>query len=379
MRRAGAATPPTVLFLIDELDDWRGTEAHLFQLTQGLDKSRLRPVVAVVGLAGLEPEFRAAGIPFYRLQVRRALGLSGLRGVARFASICRREAARLIVSYHTASDLLAPLAGVVARVPTVSCRRDDGFSKKPIHKRLQRRLNGLVGGMISVSDAVRQAVARDERFDPRRNLVIWNGVDAERFRPGPSAARQALGIAPEALVVACVGGLDPVKNHAALIEAFARVLARRPDGALLLVGDGLIRKDLERQAAPLGDRVRFLGHRADVPDLLRAADIYVQASQTEGFSNAVLQAMATALPVLVTAVGGNVELVTVQTGRLVPPGDVEAIARGLAALMDDPALRRRLGEAARRRAAEQGSQQAMIEAYCQAFERVIAGDRLTGG
>jgi glycosyltransferase involved in cell wall biosynthesis len=182
-----------------------------------------------------------------------------------------------------------------------------------------------------------------------------------------------LGIAPEALVVACVGGLDPVKNHAVLIEAFARVLAQRPDGALLLIGDGPIRNDLERQAAPLGDRVRFLGHRDDVPDLLRAADVYAQVSQTEGFSNAVLQAMATALPVLVTAVGGNVELVTEQTGRLVAPGDVEATARALAALMDDPALRRRLGEAARRRVVEQGSQQAMVEAYCRAFERVIAG------
>lgn len=370
---------PTVLLLIDELEDWRGTETHLFRLVQRLDPRRLRPVIAIVGRRRLTEAFREARVPVFPLQVRGLLAPSGLRGLARIVALLRRERARLLVSYHTTADLLGPLAAGLAGIPAISCRRDEGFTKKPAHVAVQRRLNRFIHGMISVSGAVARAVERIEGFPLDRNRVIWNGEDLQVFRPGPSPLRRELGLAPDVPVVTCVGGLEPVKDHATLLAAFARVLPRHPEARLLLVGEGSRRAHLEGRARPLGDRVRFLGHRSDVAEVLRASDVYAQTSTTEGFSNAVLQAMATALPVVVTRVGGNPELVDDSSGILVEPGDVGSTARAVSHLLEDRARRRALGAAARRRVEAQGSIEAMADAYTDAFECAMAGDLRAAG
>lgn len=365
--------PRTVVLLIDDLFEWTGTEVHLIRLLKRLDPARIRPVVAVVGRADLAPRFREEGVAVEPLEIHRVFAPSGPLGVARICRLMRRERAGLLVTYHTAADLLGPLAALLARRPALSCRRDEGFTKKQIHVRVQRPLNHLLAGMISVSHAVVSAVERSEGFPPSRNQVIWNGEDLERFSPGPSDLRDELGIAPKTCVVTSVGLLSPVKDHPTQIEAFSRVAGRHPDTVLLLAGDGPDRQALEARAAPLGDRVRFLGHRKDVPALLRASDVYLQTSLTEGFSNAILQAMGVGLPVVVTAVGGNPELVTEDTGVLVPARDVGATARALEALVADAGRRRGMGEKARARTLEHFTLEVMARRYVDAFDRAMDG------
>jgi glycosyltransferase involved in cell wall biosynthesis len=361
------------VLLIDDLEQWRGTETHLYRLMGRLRGEGIRSVVAVVGRAALVGAFRQAGFAAHALDIFRVFAPAGVAGVARIASLVRREKAGLLVSYHAAADLLGPPAALLAGVPTLSCRRDEGFTKKPIHVAVQRRLNRLVRGMISVSEAAAQAAAHSERFPRERMRVIWNGEDLELYRPGPSLVRGPLGLGPEACVITCVAGLDPVKDHGTLLEAFARVAPRHPQAVLLLAGDGPERGSVERRAAPFGGRVRVLGQRDDIPDLLRATDIYVQTSTTEGFSNAILQAMATALPVVATRVGGNPELVTSDCGLLLPPRDPAAVAEGLGALVADAQRRRALGDAGRRRVEAHGSLQGMAASYAEAFRAAING------
>jgi len=361
--------PTTVLLLIDELEVWGGTETHLSRLLPAL-AGRVRPVIGVVGGARLAPDFRALGIAVEPLEIYRTFAPSGLLGLRKIARLLRRERAELLVSYHTASDLLGPVAARLVGRPALSCRRDDGFTKKPIHVRAQRVVNHLVSGMIVVSEAVARAVEQSEGYPRHRVRVIWNGEDLARFAPGPSPVRAELGLAQDALVCVCVSSLTPVKDHATLLRAFARLAAGHERAQLLIVGDGPLRAELEALADELAPgRVRFLGHRGDVPDVLRAADVYLQTSRTEGFSNAILQAMASGLPVVTTAVGGNVELVSRSCGELCAPGDVAALAAALARLAEDPERRRRTGTAARVRVEERGSIASMAAAYAEAFER----------
>jgi len=167
--------------------------------------------------------------------------------------------------------------------------------------------------------------------------------------------------------------LSPVKDHATQIEAMARLTRQHPDCCLLVAGDGQERAALERAAAPLGEQIRFLGHRKDVPDLLRACDVFLQTSLSEGFSNSILQAMATALPVVVTSVGGNPELVSADCGYLVDTEQPQVAAEHLAELAGLPRLRRKMGTAGRRRAETHCSLEVMVEAYTDAFERAIHG------
>lgn len=368
-----ATAPLEVLLLIDDLHEWTGTEVHLLRLMEHLPSDQVRARLAVVGRAGLAEAFRARGLSVETLGLRRTLAPEGLVGIARIAALLRRQRARVLVTYHTAADLLGPLAGVVAGVPVLSCRRDEGFTKKPVHVQLQRRLNRLLAGMIAVSHPVVRAVERTEGFPAARTQVIWNGEDLRRFSPGPSTLRTELGLGPDTLVIGSVALLSPIKDHACQIRAISILSQKNPNSCLVVTGDGPLRQALEDQAAPLGDRVRFLGHRDDVDQVLRGCDLLVQTSLSEGFSNTLLQGMACGLPVVATAVGGNLELVTPDCGILVPAGDPEAVAQALARLAADASLRQRLGASARRRVEQHCSVEVMTRRYCEAFRRAASG------
>jgi glycosyltransferase involved in cell wall biosynthesis len=199
-------------------------------------------------------------------------------------------------------------------------------------------------------------------------------VDTRLFAPGGRpAARAALGIGSEHLVIGTVGRLDPVKDQVGLLKAFSR-LTDDPRAFLLIVGDGPCRQELEATigALGLGDRVRLLGERDDVPAVLSAMDVFVLCSVGEGISNAILEAMATGLPVVATRVGGNPELVTDgSTGFLVEPRSPAGLAARLRRYLEDPMLPAHHGRAAREHAEAEFSLERMVGAYEQLYDRLL--------
>jgi glycosyltransferase involved in cell wall biosynthesis len=166
-----------------------------------------------------------------------------------------------------------------------------------------------------------------------------------------------------------VGRLDPVKDQGTLLRAVAEARRGGAPAVCLLVGDGPERPALTRLSAELGlgDLVRLLGSRRDVPRLLPAFDIFVQSSLSEALPNALLEAMGAGLPVVATAVGGPQDVVRPDVGLLVPPRDPGAMAEALAALIQDSGQRRCLGAAARALAAERYSLEAMLTAYADLY------------
>jgi sugar transferase (PEP-CTERM/EpsH1 system associated) len=233
-------------------------------------------------------------------------------------------------------------------------------------QQVRRFLSPFITEFVAVSRDLARWLIEEVRVPGRKVRTIYNGVDTERYVPGDrAAARRALGIPPDWTVAGTVGRLDPVKDQAGLVRAFAQV-GNKGRSALVIAGDGPSRRQLEAVVSELaiGDRVRLLGERDDVPMILRALDIFVLSSIGEGISNAILEAMATGLPVIATRVGGNSELVRDGlTGRLIEPRSPEALAEALAAYVDDPVLARAHGAAGRERAEREFGLERMRAGY----------------
>ncbi len=221
---------------------------------------------------------------------------------------------------------------------------------------------------VTVSGAFVDYLTDKARIPASRVHVIPNGIDLDRFRPGPRTmrVRRALQIDDDAVLIGHVARFSPVKNHALLVDAFARVAARTPRAFLALVGDGPLRGQIESQvrAAGLTGRVGFVGEVADLHQVYPDFDILVLSSTSEAAPMSVLEAMATGVPIVATAVGGVPALLGQgEAGVLVPPTGAAELAEALCSLVDDAEERRRLGQAARLRTEARYSDTRMVDAY----------------
>jgi sugar transferase (PEP-CTERM/EpsH1 system associated) len=251
----------------------------------------------------------------------------------------------------------------------------DPEGRNALRRRVRRLLAPLVTEFVAVSRDLARWLVEDVGVPAAKVTQIYNGVDTEAFSPADKeAARRTLGIRDGAVVIGTVGRLDPVKDHRGLLEAFGRI-ARHPQAQLVVVGDGPCRAELEQVGRRLGldGRVLMLGERQDVARILRALDVFALPSLGEGISNALLEAMASGLPVIATRVGGNPELVDHGvTGTLVSPRSAEALAAAFDRYLLDPALIRKHGEAGRQRALRDFSLDRMFGAYDSLYSRLLA-------
>jgi glycosyltransferase involved in cell wall biosynthesis len=238
-----------------------------------------------------------------------------------------------------------------------------------------RAAMGRTDAVVAVCEAARRDAVARGLVPESRTVVIPNGIRVGRFAATGEVARrtlrEALGVAAGVRLIGTVGRLNWAKDQDSLIRAFARVHATRPDTALVLVGSGELRAALEDRARAEGvaAAVRFLGDRSDVAQLLQGLDLFTLSSVSEGYSMALLEAAASALPIVATDVGGNAEIVRHgETGMLVPARAPESLAATLGALLDAPPLAAALGAAARAWVLEHGSLEAMATRYARLYE-----------
>jgi len=315
-----------------------------------------------------------AGVPVVALADARR---SGKWNALRMASLFRAYRPDVVHTRNwTCIDAIigARLAGVPVVIHGEHGRGasdPDGTNK--FQRRVRRLLNPLVTEFVTVSRDLAQWLAADVGIPSAKVTHIYNGVDTDTFSPGDRhEARKALGLPEARIVIGTVGRLDPVKDHRGLIEAFGR-LAQRHDARLLIVGDGPCRAELEQLIIELAlsSRVHLLGERDDIPQVLRALDIFTLPSLGEGISNAILEAMATGLPVVATRVGGNPELVQDGvTGFLVARRSADALAAALLRYVEDSLLVRRHGDAGRMRVLDTFSLSRMFAAYGDLYSRI---------
>ena len=312
----------------------------------------------------LAVEAEALGVPVHVLGLRRET-------CRRFSPRCLQDAWRAVRAYRRLTrdvDIvdawLVPaytFAGIVkpfARVPVLMAGRRSTIDVARTRTWYREAAGRLAMRGVDAVVANSQAAANDtigiERIDPRRVHVIRNAVvpvtttDADRLR-----FRQGWGFSPQDVVVGCVGNYKPGKGQELLLEIATDLRERHPSLRYCFVGDGPLRSWLENEIRRRGlDGVIALhSGETDARPLYGAFDIAVQASDSEGLPNAVLEAAAAGLPIVATAVGGTAEILTNGlNGVLVAKGDRQGLADALGQLAEDPETRRRLGRAARARA-----------------------------
>ena len=323
------------------------------------------------------------GVPGVEVASQPVEAVYGAAGRAAYWAVRRRVAAGefdIVQSQHEKSDFInALLPRGPAGLLRISCRRDMGFQKTPRVRRAFRHLNARFDHIIAPTPAILQGLQQDENGCAERMSCIPNGVETDRFAPLEAAARARLraelGYGPEHLLIGCVASLSPIKRHADLIDGFAVLAALHPAARLLLVGEGPLRGELEAQIAALrlGASVRLLGARSGMEGLLPAFDVFTLASSSEGLSNAIIEAQACGLPVVATAVGGNVDLVRPgHNGLLVPALAPGELGRALLQAAADADWRAQAGQHAREQALAQHSMAAMVEAYDRVYRRLLA-------
>ncbi|MCU0703047.1 MAG: glycosyltransferase [Fimbriiglobus sp.] len=217
-----------------------------------------------------------------------------------------------------------------------------------------------------------RALRNVDGFRGNRIRIIDNGIDVERYGPPADKAEQkrALGFDPARRYVVHVARHHPVKDQTTLLKGFAAAAPHLKDVDLLMAGDGPLREQLEALAGSLGitDRVKFLGIRKDVPEVLRAGDVFTLTSVSEASSLTLLEAMATGLPSVVSDVGGNPDLIRRNVdGLLFPRGDAAACGAAFRQLLGEPGLAEKLGANARKRANDRFRLDDTVERYARLY------------
>jgi glycosyltransferase involved in cell wall biosynthesis len=328
-----------------------------------------------------------------------------------------RQISPTIVHTRNWATIDAIVAARLARVPSVihgehGREATDPGGKNGRRNLIRKGLSPLVTRFVTVSDDLKRWLTQTVGIPERKVTRIYNGVDTERFTPmaaqgaagsrqraersvqqaeigeqcvagegqksaipNPQSAigclRQRLGLPVEATLFGTVGRLDPVKDHATLLQAFAISAKHNAHARLLIVGDGPRRQEIESQIKQLhmGGSVHLLGERPDVVEILKTFDVFALTSVAEGISNTILEAMASGLPVVATRVGGNPELVEDGiTGQLVPARDASALSAAFGSYMRDAALRFQHGSAGRARVENEFSLERMAAQYADLYD-----------
>jgi sugar transferase (PEP-CTERM/EpsH1 system associated) len=288
-----------------------------------------------------------------------------------------------IVHTRNIGALEAALPAACASVP-VRVHGEHGKDVGDLHgnnlrrQRVRKLFKPFVHHYIGLSQELVDYLKLKVGVPQERIEQIYNGVDAEKFHPRGSLGDEPSFAGAAKFVIGTVGRMQAVKDQVTLARAFVLLMkaspAARERTRLVMVGDGPLREPVHKLLVEAGleDRVWLAGQRDDIPGLMRDFDLFVLPSLAEGISNTILEAMASGLPVLATAVGGNPELVAPGvTGTLVPPSDPERMARAIQSYVDAPERGLRQGAQARRVAECRFSMEAMVMSYMATYDRLL--------
>jgi glycosyltransferase involved in cell wall biosynthesis len=354
-----------------------GTEGQVVELLRGL-RGRYRMSAAGLLLEGPHLEaIRAMGLEPLGLPLGGSFASTSTpKQIARLALHLRREKIELVHAHDFYTALLAVPAARLAGAKVIVGRLDLAHWLGTAQRAALAAACWSADHVVANAQAIKRSICRVEHLPADRVSVIPNGLDLERF----DAQRSQPPIAPlpqleGKVVIAHVANMThPVKAQELLFEAMARLLPRVPQAALLLVGDGPRRHQLEAIAGSQGiaGSVHFLGRRPDVPAILARSHIGVLCSSAEGLSNAIIEGMAASLPMVDSDAGGNPELVRDgESGFVVMAGSAACLAARLEHLAKAPELRTRMGQAGRAFVERELGMSRLLERHDQLYRRVL--------
>ncbi|MFO0919405.1 MAG: glycosyltransferase [Planctomycetaceae bacterium] len=360
--------PRRIAFGITELDPG-GAERMLTELVTRLDRDEWEPYVYCLG-----PPAHYAQVLSERQVPVTCFGGSGARSAPRifwqWTRALRQFQPEILYTWLFHANFLGRLAGRAAGVPVILSGIRVAERRTPWHGRLDRWTNGLVDRNVCVSRDVADFMEQTVGLDPRKTVVIPNGVDLERFRQANPADLTAFGIPANSPVLITIGRLEPQKGIDLLLAGIPAVQSRHPEAHFLIVGDGPDRPALEQQARQLGiaDHIHWAGRRDDVPQLLAASTALVLPSRWEGMPNVVLEAMAAGKPVIATQVEGIADLVIPgTTGWLIPIENPPMLAEAIVQILADSARAIAMGKESQVICGKNFTTQEFVRAHSQLF------------
>ncbi|MBO9154235.1 glycosyltransferase family 4 protein [Chitinophaga sp. GCM10012297] len=329
-----------------------GGESHVLSLVAALDKERFEPVVLSFTDGPMIDRLQQMKIPSHVISSAKPFDPAC---VSKVSALLKKEEIDLVHAHGTraASNLFLPAKlnslPMIYTIHGWSFHQDQPFFKKHLRILSERMLTGLAKKNISVSASNRETGTR--HFSGFRSEVINNGIDLDHFNPARQIKdlREELNIPADHTVIGYIARITLQKDPLTLIRAFSLALQQNSNLTLLVVGDGDLKKEMVELAEQLGisANVRFQPFRTDVPEVLNAIDVFCLPSLWEGMPIGLLEAMAMAKAVIVTAVDGSREIVQHnQNGLIVPVKDPEALAAAMTLLHHDASLRGRLQVAA---------------------------------
>lgn len=375
-----AGAPFRVALMLSGLPS-TGAESVVVRSLADLRDAGVEPVLVTLNTrrdGPLAEEVRAAGIRRIDVDARRMVDPGAIR---RLVAAFRRE--RFAVAHANDQDSII-LGGLLRRLtgtPLVVSRHVLVEPAEDARERVRARLvlevaRRAADHVIVVADAVATALSAQTGIPAERITAVHNGVELAAYAPDAgerAAVRAELGWAPDTRAVLMVAWFRPDKGHELLADVVPRVASRIPGVRFALAGTGPRLAETRRRLAPYGDTVQFLGHRADVPALLRAADVLLLPSWSEALPTVVIEAGAAGRPVVASDVGGTREIVEdAVTGHLVPPGRADDVADRLVDVLADPSAAQKMGRLAHERIAAHFTVRAQARATVDVYREVAA-------
>ena len=360
-----------VLYLITLLDRLGGAEKNLCDIVLNLNRKRFTPYVVVFKGGDVSSYLAERGIAVIENGVTKLISLHSLVKAWELYRLFRREHIDVVVTYHHDADIFGSIVGALTGVPVISSRRDMGYQLTKKHIWFYRRFGSLFSHFITVSNAVKNKIMRREGISAEKITTIYNGIDSDLFNHDDFVKKQALrselGLSSDMMTIGMVASFRPIKGQHYLVEAIESM--KEWHGKIQIVVIGYNDTDYFRTVtrkinnAGLERQFFFPGARDDIPDLLSLFDIFVISSVNEGFSNAIIEAMAAGIPVVAADSGGNREAVVHdQTGLLFHPCDSVALAKALTTLLNNKSLLKKFAKAGKKRVQEKFTLDKMIAA-----------------
>jgi glycosyltransferase involved in cell wall biosynthesis len=369
---------PHVLFLIDHLMALGGGETNLLKVVQMMPPELVRCSIATFRI---KPEIRETiPVPVYVFPWKRFFHLNAWKGAWALRKLIRTEHVDIVQTYFETSNLWGGLVAKLSGALLLSSRRDMGILRKTKHALAYRVVNRLSDRVLAVSEEVKRFCIDADGIDPQKISIIYNGVDlkhiaTEESQKNPFATAEWAGASH---IVTCVANIRRVKGIDVLVRAAQRVCREFPDSVFLIAGS-LYERDYSEEIQAmirsfgLEKNVKLLGFIGDPVPLLKMSDAFCLLSRSEGFCNALLEAMACGVPTVVTRVGGNPEAIADgENGFLVPVEDDAAAADRLLSLLRKPQLGTQIGDRGRHSAQTRFSADAMIDKLIGVYRDLLA-------
>jgi Glycosyltransferase len=357
-----------------------GTEKLVCQMAESLKDSKNEAVICCLDYVGAWGEAMGMrGIKVFNMGRKPGVDFSIIK---KLRAIIREERPDILHAHQYTPYFYSVLAAALS-FPRPKLIFTEHGRHYPDKVRLKRAIfnqfvNIFTDAIYGVSEFTKKSLVRYEKFPEGKIRVIYNGIKQEEFQGliDVDQKKTSLGMKADTRIVGTVGRLCAIKNFGMLIRAFDEVRKKVTDVMLVLVGDGPLRDELKALVESLGikEYVLFLGNRQDTAELMKIFDVFALSSDLEASALVLLEAMASGVPVVATAVGGTPELVVEgKTGILTPRGDHMKFSEAIISILRDPAMKKSMGEAGKRRVAEKFTfnemQDAYIEAYCNSLSK----------